>query len=249
MIRLGVNLDHIATVRNAREEKYPDPVQAAVFAELGGAANITCHLREDRRHIRDRDVELLKELIKIPLNLEIAATEEMVCFAEKIKAHSVTLVPEKRQELTTEGGLSMGDVSDSLKGSVDRLKKVGSLVVLFVESNPKDMELSHSVGADAVELHTGELCRILDAEVSTAQKYKAVQEFSVGAKRAHELGMQVHIGHGLNYANAMWAQHIPHVEEANIGHAIIAQSIFTGLQAATGQMFKLLNNPQYKPLV
>ncbi len=248
MIRLGVNLDHIATVRNAREEKYPDPVQAAVFAELGGASNITCHLREDRRHIRDRDVELLKELIKIPLNLEIAATEQMVALAEKTRAHSVTLVPEKRQELTTEGGLSMRKVSSSLKSAVGRIKESGSLVVLFVESNDEDMELSKEVGADAVELHTGELCRILDSEVTTLAKHQAVAKFSAGAKRAHELGMQVHVGHGLNYANAMWMQHIPHVEEANIGHAIIAQSIFSGLQVATRQMLELLNNTEYKPL-
>jgi len=248
MIRLGVNLDHIATVRNAREEKYPDPVQAAVFAELGGASNITCHLREDRRHIRDRDVELLKELIKIPLNLEIAATEPMIAFAEKIKAHSVTLVPEKRQELTTEGGLSMSEVSESLKSSVSRLKTAGSLVVLFVESAEEDMKLSKEVDADAVELHTGELCRVLDTEVSTVAKHKAIQKFSKGALLAHELGMQVHVGHGLNYANAMWMQHVPYVEEANIGHAIIAQSIFSGLQTATRQMLELLNNPEYKPL-
>ena len=248
MIRLGVNLDHIATVRNAREEKYPDPVQAAVFAELGGASNITCHLREDRRHIRDRDVELLKQLIKIPLNLEISATSEMVAFANQIKAHSVTLVPEKRQELTTEGGLSMPDVANSLKNSIDQLKASGSLVVLFVESNAKDMELSKEVGADAVELHTGELCRILDSEASSAAKHKAIREFSVGAQRAHELGMQVHVGHGLNYANAMWMQLVPHIEEANIGHAIIAQSIFTGLQSATRQMLELLNNPANRPL-
>lgn len=246
MIRLGVNLDHIATLRNARGESYPNPVQAALLAELGGADNITCHLREDRRHIKDRDVELLKETINIPLNFEMAITDEMVAFAEKIKPHAVTLVPEKRQELTTEGGLDPQQY-DSLGGVISRLKASDILVSLFVEADEEVIYQTKELGADAIEIHTGTFCHDM-AKARTSQKqWQLIEPFLSSAQLAHSLGLQVHFGHGLHYQNAHWLQAIPHCEEANIGHAIISQAIFVGLEQAVRQMKSLLNDPKFAP--
>ena len=160
LIRLGVNIDHVATLRNARGESYPSPVQAALLAELGGADNITCHLREDRRHIRDRDVELLREVIQIPLNFEMAVTDEMISFAKKLKPHAVTLVPEKRQELTTEGGLALEAFDRKLAKSIEELKDLGILVSLFIDPRKEAVELSKKLGAQAIEIHTGDFVPI-----------------------------------------------------------------------------------------
>ncbi|MFW7380062.1 MAG: pyridoxine 5'-phosphate synthase [Oligoflexus sp.] len=249
MIRLGVNLDHVATVRNARGESYPSPIQAALLAELGGADNITCHLREDRRHIRDRDVELLKETINIPLNFEMAATDEMVAIAEKLRPHAVTLVPEKRQELTTEGGLSMSQADQSLAKKIERLKQADILVSLFIEADADMIRRSRDLGAEAIEIHTGNFCHQMDEARRSKDQWALVEPFIRAAELTHECGLQLHFGHGLHYNNAHWLQVIPHCEEANIGHAIISRALFVGLQQAVQEMKQLLNDRSYQPQV
>lgn len=249
MIRLGINIDHVATVRNARGETYPDPVQAAVFAELGGADNITCHLREDRRHIRDRDVELLRQTIQVPLNFEMAATDEMVQIALKVKPHAVTLVPERRQELTTEGGLDVIKNDKKLATMTATLKAQGILVSYFIAATAAQVQQSKKCGADAIEFHTGEFCHQMAKAVTTKDKFALLKPFVDASRQCHELGMQAHFGHGLNYQNAYWLQHIPHCEEANIGHAVIGRAIFVGLTQAVREMKSLLTDPQFKPYV
>jgi len=247
MIRLGINIDHVATVRQARGEPYPDPVQAAVFAELGGADNITCHLREDRRHVQDRDVELLKATIKIPLNFEMANTPFMVDFACKIKPHAVTLVPEKREELTTEGGLDIGKSKGALQEAVARLNKHGILVSMFIEPDAKAVDLSREIGAGAVEFHTGRFCHEIDAAPTTRAKIALVEKLTAVSRHAQKAGLQAHFGHGLNYGNAHWLQRVEGAEEANIGHAVVARAIFIGMQAAVREMKDLLNDPKNRP--
>ncbi len=247
MIRLGVNIDHVATLRNARGETYPSPIQAAVMAELGGANNITCHLREDRRHIRDRDVALLKETIQIPLNFEIAATEEMVGIALKMKPAAVTLVPEKRQELTTEGGLDLAQRHPGLENKIKTLQDAGIVVSLFVEPDPQAMEVARRLGALAIEIHTGHFCRDLQKANTTEAAWALVKKLQAAAEAAHEAGLQVHVGHGLNYSNAFWIQALPTCEEANIGHAIVSRAVFVGLKEAVREMRELLNHPQHFP--
>jgi pyridoxine 5-phosphate synthase len=248
MIRLGINVDHVATVRQARGERYPDPVQAAVMAELGGADNITCHLREDRRHVQDRDVELLHRTVNVPLNFEMAATPFMLDFACKLKPHSVTLVPEKREELTTEGGLDIGRAKVALKDAVGRLNDAGILVSMFVEPDRKAVDLSKEIGAGAVEFHTGRFCKEVDAARTTKAQLALVKELDLASVHAHAAGLQAHFGHGLHYGNAHWLQLVRHAEEANIGHAVIARAIFVGLRDAVREMKALLNDPQHRPL-
>ena len=247
MIRLGVNIDHVATVRQARGESYPDPVQAAVLCELGGADNITCHLREDRRHIQDRDVYSLKDTIKIPLNFEMGATEEMIRIAQQVNPHAVTLVPEKRAERTTEGGLDVDSHGHDLKPKIARLRNSGILVCLFIEPEDRAVELSADLGADAVEFHTGAWCHQMTACRRTRDQIALTAQLSHAAALAHRIGLQAHFGHGLNYTNAMWLQHVEHAEEANIGHAIIARALFTGLKEAVQTMKELLNDPRHRP--
>lgn len=246
-MRLGVNIDHVATVRNARGESYPSPVQAAVMAELGGADNITCHLREDRRHIRDADVRLLKETIQIPLNFEIAATDEMVRIAAEVVPHAVTLVPEKRQELTTEGGLDLSSGTQKLQSDIKRLRDKGILVSLFVEADPKAIEVAAKIGAQAIEIHTGHFCSAIHKARTTPDAWALVQELSRAAQVGHDLGLQVHVGHGLNYANAYWMQAVPFCEEANIGHAIVSRALFVGLPQAVREMKALISDPEHRP--
>jgi len=247
MIRLGVNIDHVATLRNARGTSYPDPVHAAALAELGGADNITCHLREDRRHIRDSDVERLRKAINIPLNLEIAATPEMLAFALQIKPAAVTLVPEKRQELTTEGGLDLAPELERLRPEIVRFKNAGILVSLFIEAEKNAVRLSKEAGADAVEIHTGHFCLATDEKHRTRDKLACLEVLNDAAGYAHQLGLQVHVGHGLHYNNAMWMQLVPHCEEANIGHAIVARATLVGMQEAVREMRDLLNNSHLQP--
>ena len=247
MIRLGVNIDHVATVRQARGVLYPDPVQAAVLAELGGADNITCHLREDRRHIQDRDVFALKDTIKIPLNFEMAATQEMIAIARKLKPHAVTLVPEKREERTTEGGLDLSKNEDVVKRTTDELQSQGILVSLFIEPTVEAVEHSRLIGARAVEFHTGDFCRRIDEAPMTEDKIKICGKLATASKAAHERGLQSHFGHGLHYANAAWLQLVPYAEEANIGHAVIARAIFCGLERAVRDMKNLINDSRLKP--
>lgn len=247
MIRLGINLDHIATVRQARGESYPDPVQAAILAELGGAANITCHLREDRRHIQDHDVRRLKESTQLPLNFEMAATPAMLEFALKIRPHAVTLVPEKREELTTEGGLAVHKQFANLQQTTAALTAAGIVVSLFIEAEAEAIAASQEVGAAAVEFHTGPFCRAMAQAQRTREQWALVTPLQEAAEQAHKRGLQVHLGHGLNYQNAYWLQAIPYAEEANIGHAVIAQALFVGLEKAVAQMWALLNQPAYYP--
>jgi pyridoxine 5-phosphate synthase len=247
MIRLGVNVDHIATVRNARGERYPDPVQAAYMAQLGGADNITFHLREDRRHIKDRDVHAFKDTIALPLNFEMAATDEMISIAKKIKPHAVTLVPERRAELTTEGGLNVKACFDDLKPKIAALLDLGICVSLFIGHDSESIDLTAKLGAQAVEFHTGEFCHQIDKAVLTKDKYKIIAPFQKAAKEAKSLGLQVHFGHGLHYENAQWLQLVEEAEEANIGHAIVARALFVGMTEAVRQMKDLLNNKSHRP--
>lgn len=249
MIRLGVNIDHIATVRQARGEKYPDPVQAAILAELGGADNITCHLREDRRHIQDRDVFALKDSIKIPLNFEIAATPEMLDIAKKVKPHAVTLVPEKREERTTEGGLDIKRNKSTLKSAVSMLQDSGMAVSLFVEPTAEAVEQARETGAVALEFHTGNFCKQIDKSVTSQDKIRLVDDLAEVSKLAHRAGFQCHFGHGLNYSNASWLQLVAFAEEANIGHAIVARAFFYGLERAVRDMKSLLNDAANNPRI
>jgi pyridoxine 5-phosphate synthase len=247
-MRLGMNIDHVATLRNARGESYPSPVHAAMVAEAAGADNITCHLREDRRHIRDNDVVQIKENILIPLNFEMGATEEMLKIANKVKPHFVTLVPEKRQELTTEGGLDVLRLKSDLKEKVKSLRDNGIVVALFVEPSADVVDACVEIGAAAVEFHTGSICHALHKAALTGARREVMSGVTAAAKKAKQAGLQVHIGHGINYQNAMWMQTIPHVEEANIGHAIIAHAVFVGMDRAVKEMKELLNNPVHFPL-
>ncbi len=230
-LRLGVNLDHIATLRQARGTTYPCPVQASTLAVLGGADQITVHLREDRRHIRDRDVYLLKEVLEVPLNLEMAATPEMVRIALEVQPHTVTLVPEKRQELTTEGGLDVVSQQRPLQTTIAALKEKGIKVSLFVESDAQQLEASKALHVDAIELHTGTYC-----EAHPRSQSQELERLRVGSQLANNLGLEVVAGHGLHYRNVQAVAAIPEIVELNIGHAIIAHAAFVGLQEAVAQM-------------
>jgi pyridoxine 5-phosphate synthase len=230
-MRLGVNLDHIATLRQARGTAYPDPVQASTLAMMGGADQITVHLREDRRHIQDRDVYLLKQILEIPLNLEMAATDEMIGIALEVKPHIVTLVPEKREELTTEGGLDVIGQFELLQTAIQRLKNADIKVSLFVEAQEKHLEASKALHADTVELHTGTYC-----DAPAAQQPAELLRLQHAATFAHNLGLEVVAGHGLHLRNVGPIAAIPEIVELNIGHAIIAHASFVGLQQAVKEM-------------
>lgn len=245
MIRLGVNIDHVATLRQARGEPYPSPVEAAMRAIAAGAANITCHLREDRRHIQDRDVRALRDAVCVPLNFEIAVTDEMLDFAISITPHTVTLVPEKRQELTTEGGLALS-VLERLKPVCSRMKSHGIRPVLFVEPKDADVHLAADSGAHGVEFHTGRLCHALSLGVSHKDGLGLMGTFAKSCQLAKSLGLAVHVGHGLNYQNAHWLQVVPEIEEANIGHAIVSQAVMVGMHQAVLDMISRLNDPSWK---
>lgn len=235
-MRLGVNIDHVATLRNARGEFYPDPLRAALLAEAAGADNITCHLREDRRHIKDDDVRQLRAKIKGPLNFEIAVTNEMLDIALEINPQEVTLVPEGRQELTTESGLNVFD--SRLTQAVDRLKNRGIVVVLFVEPTSEAVQQAVQSGAQAVEFHTGDICRRL---VSDDDKPTILAPLHEAAHLAQRQGIAVHLGHGINYQTAGYFRDVPHAVEANIGHSIVAEALFIGLHEAVRKMKVLLS--------
>lgn len=232
MAKLGVNIDHVATVRQARGGRDPDPVWAAVEVELGGADGITIHLREDRRHIQDRDLRLLRQTVRVKLNLEMAATEEMIAVACETRPDQVTLVPEKRQELTTEGGLDVVSNSQHITAAVKKLKDTGLTVSLFVNPDPAQIESSRLVGADAVELHTG---KYADAagECHTDREFETL---AAAAKLALHSQLALHLGHGLNYQNVARVAAMPGVQELNIGHSIISRAVFTGLRQAVREM-------------
>ncbi len=236
MIRLGVNVDHVATVRQARATTAPDPVTAAALAELGGADGITVHLREDRRHIQDRDVHLLRQTVQSRLNLEMAATYEMVAIACDVGPDCVTLVPEKRQELTTEGGLDVVSARDWLLPRIDTLRAAGIVVSLFVDPDPAQIDAAVQVNADCVEIHTGAYCDAPSAGAQMAQLHKIEQAIAT-AQRA---GLTVHAGHGLDYFNIRPVVALQGIVEFNIGHSIIARAIMVGMQQAVAEMKALL---------
>ena len=227
-LRLGVNIDHVATVRNARGGRHPDPVRAAMLAIEAGADGITAHLREDRRHIRDDDIARLKAEIDKPLNLEMAATDEMVEIAVRTRPHAACLVPERREERTTEGGLDVAGQHNLLVPAIRRLREAGIRVSLFIAAEPRQIEASVSVGAPVVEIHTGAWCDALaDNDGKAAEiEWRRVQE---GVKLAKQLGLEVHAGHGLNYVTAEIIAALPEVVELNIGHFLVGEAMFAGL--------------------
>jgi pyridoxine 5-phosphate synthase len=234
MIRLGVNIDHVATVRQARNVDVPDPVEAALRAEKGGADGITVHLREDRRHIQQRDVELLRAKIKTKLNLEMAVTPEMVRLAEELRPDDACFVPERRQELTTEGGLDVASYNERIGNAVERLQSRGIRVSLFVDPEEKQMRASRETGAHAVEIHTGAYAN------QTGDRSKEIREVAAAVALARRLGMEVHAGHGLNYDNVVPVARIAEIVELNIGHSIVARAIMVGIEQAVREMKDLL---------
>lgn len=231
MIKLGVNIDHVATVRQARRIDEPDPAHAVVLAELGGADGITIHLREDRRHISDRDVKIIKEIVKTRLNLEMACVEEITDIAVEVRPEMCTLVPEKRMEITTEGGLDVVSNFNAVKETVRRLSSVGIDVSLFIDPDISQIDASWETGARIIELHTGKYASAIENEI-----IKELKRLESSAGYAIEKGFLVSAGHGLNYKNVVDIIKIPGLYELNIGHSIISRSIFTGLETAVREM-------------
>ena len=217
-IRLGVNIDHVATVRNARGENYPDPLKAALLAQKSGADSVTIHLREDRRHINEKDLKLIKSKLKIPLNLEIAATKEMMNIALKRKPPFVCIVPEKRKEITTEGGLNLNFKKDFLKKIINRLKQKRSRVSLFIEPSLIDIEKSKNLNADCVEIHTGKFCNLIN---KNKNYNKELEKIKKAVNFGNLLGLEVHAGHGLTYKSAKILSKVKGITEFNIGHFLI----------------------------
>jgi pyridoxine 5-phosphate synthase len=233
--RLGVNIDHVATLRNARGGARPDPVRAALIAEQAGADGITAHLREDRRHIRDGDITAILEAITIPLNFEMAATEEMQAIALAHRPHAACIVPERREERTTEGGLEVAGDQNRLASYIAPLREAGIRVSLFIAADPAQIEAAHRIGAPVVELHTGAYCD-LHAEGDFAARDAELQRLIEGAARAADLGLEVHMGHGLCYETVAPVAALPSVAELNIGHFLIGEAVFVGLPQAIARM-------------
>ena len=245
--RLGVNVDHVATIRNARGGAPPDPVRAAELALSAGADSVTAHLREDRRHIRDEDVARLRHL-PMPLNFEMAATEEMVSIAERVRPHACCLVPEKREERTTEGGLDVAGQHDALAPLTRRLRAAGARVSLFVDPDEAQVAAAHDVGVPVIELHTGEYA---EAALSTTpvRIQAAYDAIKAAAERADALGLEVHAGHGLTFHNVQNIAAIPAVAELNIGHFLVGEAVFMGLGAAVKEMRRLIDDARTGMLV
>lgn len=235
MIQLGVNIDHVATVRQARQTHEPDPVWAAVQAELGGADQITIHLREDRRHICDRDLRLLKETVTVRLNLECSLAEEMLTIACDTRPQQVCLVPEKREEVTTEGGLDIVGQLDRVREAVQKLQQQGMEVSLFIDPEPAQIEAAKQVGADAVELHTGAY-----ANATGNQQAEELHHIKQAGIQVSSLEMRLNAGHGLTYRNVLPIAAIPDMEELNIGHSIVSRALFCGMKEAVSEMKSLL---------
>lgn len=236
MIRLGINVDHVATVRQARRVDIPDPVEVALLAEEAGANGITVHLREDRRHIQERDVKRLRERIATKLNLEMAVTPAMVAFAEQSRPDDACFVPEKREELTTEGGLDVLGQQDKIRDAVSRLQERGIKVSLFIDPDKKQIDAAKTVSAHAVEIHTGAYCNAAGAD-----RKKELKEVIAAAALARSLDLEVHGGHGLNYENVIPIAAIGEMVELNIGHSIIARAVLVGIEQAVREMKKLLH--------
>lgn len=234
-VLLGVNIDHIATLRQARGTRYPDPVQAAIEAEQAGADGITLHLREDRRHIQERDVRLLADVLQTRMNLEMAVTDEMLDFAEEIRPANICLVPERREELTTEGGLDVVGNRARIQEAVERMSALGSEVSLFIDPDPHQIEAAKRAGAPVIELHTGHY-----ADTQGAEQEQALARLREGCIYARKLGLVVNAGHGLHYHNVEPIAAINGMNELNIGHAIIARALFSGLAEAVREMRALI---------
>ncbi|MCV2875785.1 pyridoxine 5'-phosphate synthase [Rhodobacteraceae bacterium XHP0102] len=239
-LRLGVNIDHVATLRNARGGGLPDPLRAAVLAQAAGADGITAHLREDRRHIRDEDIAGLMAEIAIPLNFEMAATLEMQKIALTHKPHAVCIVPERREERTTEGGLEVAADQNRLADFIAPLREAGCRISLFIAADAAQIEAAHRIGAPVIELHTGAYCDY-HAEGAYAARDAELQRLVEGAKRAADLGLEVHMGHGLNYETVTPIAAIKEVRELNIGHFLIGEAVFVGLSDAIAQMRQLMD--------
>jgi pyridoxine 5-phosphate synthase len=244
-IRLGVNIDHVATVRNARGGRHPDPVKAAEIAIAAGADGITAHLREDRRHIVDDDIARLKERITKPLNFEMAATPEMVGIACKVRPHAACIVPERREERTTEGGLDAAGQRDILRGTVGQLTEAGIRVSLFIAADPAQIEAAAAIGASVIEIHTGAWCDALAARNAAAAAAE-FERIARGAKRANSVGLEVHAGHGLDFITAAAIAALPEIAELNIGHFLIGEAIFDGLEAVVRKMHAMMNQGRSK---
>ena len=244
-ILLGVNIDHVATLRQARGTLYPEPIQAALVAEQAGADGITAHLREDRRHIQDRDIYLLKDLLHTRLNLEMAVTDEMLCIAVKVRPFTCFLVPEKREELTTEGGLDVAGNLPRLQQACEQLATAGIEVSLFIDPDEAQIDAAIKAGAPVIELHTG--CY---AEASNRQQQsEELARIRRAVAYAHSAGLQVNAGHGLNFYNVEAICAIPNVVELNIGHALIAQAVFSGLAKAVSDLKQIMRNARLQSLI
>ncbi len=235
-VLLGINIDHVATLRQARGTRYPEPIQAAMVVQQAGADGLTLHLREDRRHIQDRDVKLLGNLLNIPMNLEMALTPEMLNIAVHLKPESCCLVPERREELTTEGGLDVVGKQEQLREGCQRLSDAGICVSLFIDPEPKQIETAAQLGVPVVEIHTGRYADADNRQEKNDEYRRIVRAVELGS----ELGLQVNAGHGLNYQNVKPIASLPAVHELNIGHAIIARAVFTGLDEAVREMKRLM---------
>tara|TARA_B100001248_G_scaffold256934_1_gene238655 strand:+ start:517 stop:1242 length:726 start_codon:yes stop_codon:yes gene_type:complete len=236
-IRLGVNIDHVATVRNARGESYPSPLRAALLAEKNGADSVTIHLREDRRHINESDLKKIIKKLKIPLNLEIAATKEMLKIALKSNPPFICIVPEKRKEITTEGGLNLNYNKSFLKLLIKKLKKNKSRISLFIEPSLKDIILAQKLDADCVEIHTGKLCNLINKKKNYKKELKKIQKV---VEKGNKLGLEVHAGHGLTYYSAKTLAKIKGIQEFNIGHFLIGESIYEGMPTVIRNFKKIL---------
>ena len=236
-IRLGVNIDHVATVRNARGESYPSPLSAALMSEKYGAHSVTIHLREDRRHINDIDLKKIISKLRIPLNLEIAATKEMLKIALKHKPSFVCIVPEKRKEITTEGGLNLNYKKTFLKYVIYRLKKNGSRVSLFIEPSTKDIKTAKELGADCIEIHTGKICNLINKKKPYLNELKRIKKSADFGKK---IGLEIHAGHGLTYKSTKILSKVKYISEFNIGHFLIGESIFIGLSNTIKRFKKII---------
>ena len=237
--KLGVNIDHVATIRNVRGEIYPDPLRAALIAQKSGANSVTIHLREDRRHIRDYDLKNLKKKLKIPLNLEIAPTKEMLKIAIKNKPDFVCIVPEKRREVTTEGGLNIKKNKKFIRELIAILHKNKIRVTLFIEPKNKDIKLARSLGTNCVELHTGSFCELVNKGSKLSKNFLKLEK---SVNYAKKIGLEVHAGHGLTYESAYRISKIKNISEFNIGHFLIAESLFLGLNNTIKKFKKVINN-------
>ena len=239
MKRLGVNIDHIATLRNARGEKHPDPISAAKKVISYGADSVTIHLREDRRHINELDLKKIIRKLKIPLNLEIAATKEMLKIASRSKPPFICVVPEKRKEITTEGGLNLNHNKNFLKILIEKLKKNKSRISLFIEPSLKDLENAKRLNADCVEIHTGKLCNLINKKKNFKNELNRIKR---AVNKGKKLGLEVHAGHGLTYTSAKILSKIKGIEEFNIGHFLVGESIFEGMPSIIKKFKKILKS-------